>query len=167
MAKEPKHVKVFKDKHSKPGENVLAWAEGYIGEMMGKGDNAQHNGVLIVSESRVIFYRKGILGEVLETIPLKSITSVERKSMLGHRVIRIHASHDDLTFKTFNKDGESSLIEAIEAGRSQESTSHQSQPQTQDSDPIEKLKKLGELKESGVLTQEEFDAKKVQILESM
>lgn len=165
MAKESKHVKAFKEKHAKPDENVLAWCEGYIGEMMGSGDKKQHNGVLVVTETRAIFYRKGIMGEVLETMPLQSITSVERKSMLGHRVIRIHTSHDDLAFKTFEKDNEAKLVQAIEDGRVRENIPQQ--PALQEPDPMDKLKKLGELKDSGILTQEEFDTKKAQVLESM
>ncbi|MFD2633050.1 SHOCT domain-containing protein [Idiomarina piscisalsi] len=166
MKKESKHVKAFKERHAQSGENVIAWADGYIGEMMGKGDKTQHNGVLIVSETRVIFYRKGLMGEVLETIPLKSITSVERQSLLGHRVIRLHASHDDLEFKTFEKEGETSLVNAIEAGRSQQSVSSAKQIEN-NSDPIEKLKKLAELKNSGVITEEEFNTKKSKLLEEM
>jgi hypothetical protein len=34
-------------------------------------------------------------------------------------------------------------------------------------DPIELLKQLGELKAAGVLTQEEFDAKKAELLSQM
>jgi hypothetical protein len=34
-------------------------------------------------------------------------------------------------------------------------------------DPIEKLKQLGELKAAGVLTQEEFDVKKAEILKQV
>ncbi|WP_318464765.1 PH domain-containing protein [Photobacterium leiognathi] len=84
MTKESKHVTKFREKHLKPNESVIAWGDGYIGEMMGSGDKTQHNGVLIVTETLVAFYRKGFIGEVLETIPLKSITSIERKSTLGH-----------------------------------------------------------------------------------
>lgn len=158
MAKESKHVKAFKERHAQADENVLASAEGYIGEMMGTGKNTQHNGVFIVSETRAIFYRKGLVGEVLQTMPLKSITSVERKSTLGHRVIRLHTSHDDLEFKTFEKEGEAALIAAIEAGR------NPPQVVSTKADPMEKLKQLASLKESGILTQEEFEAKKTKIL---
>lgn len=84
---------------------------------MGKGDKAQHNGVLIVTEIRAAFYRKGIFREILETMPLKSITLVESKSLLGHRLVRLHASHDDLAFKTFYKDGEIRIVGAIESHR--------------------------------------------------
>ena len=34
-------------------------------------------------------------------------------------------------------------------------------------DPVEKLRQLGELKAAGVLTQEEFDAKKAELLKQM
>ena len=38
------------------------------------------------------------------------------------------------------------------------------QPAPSQDDQIEQLEKLGQLKEKGILTQEEFDAKKAQIL---
>ena len=162
MAKESKHVVRFRKDHANVGENVVAWAEGYIGKMMGKGDKKQYNGVLIVTESRAVFYRKGFVGEVLETMPLKNITSVERKSTLGHRIIRLHTSHDFLEFKTFQKEGEAALVAAIESGRNQSNESVVSV--STELDPMEKLKKLAELKDAGVLTDEEFNIKKRQLL---
>ncbi|PKF51125.1 SHOCT domain-containing protein [Enterovibrio nigricans] len=162
--KESKHVVKFKDRHLQSGESVLVWAEGYIGEMMGKGKDTQHNGVLMVTGSRVVFYRKGLLGEVLETIPLKAITSVERKSTLGHRVLRFHTSHDDLTFKTFaDKELEQRISDAVDSGRYQ--TEHAKiEPQQSEPDAVEKLKKLAELKEAGVITESEFNEKKEKLL---
>ena len=115
--KESKHVAAFRTKHAKANEQIKAWAEGYIGKMMGKGNDTQHNGVLIVTGERVIFYRKGFFGEVIETIPLKNITSMERKSLLGHRTIRIHTSHDALEFKLFDQSAERLIVDSIEAGR--------------------------------------------------
>lgn len=161
-----KHVVAFRQKHMKPGEEVRATADGYIGKAMGQGKDAQHNGSLVVSDQRVAFYRKGIFGEVLETIPLKSITSVERKSMLGHRVIRIHTSHDALEFKTFDKEGEAAVVEAIEAGRDAASSPPAAAPAAGD-DPLDAIKKLAELRDAGVLTTEEFDQKKTALLEKV
>ncbi|WP_296059562.1 SHOCT domain-containing protein [uncultured Amphritea sp.] len=160
MTKQSKHVVKFKERHALRDETIIAWSDGYIGEAMGSGSKAQKNGALIVTESRVIFYRKGLFGEVLETIPLKSLTSVERKSTMGFRVIRLHASHDDLEFKTFSKDGEAEVIAAIESGRSEQPIS----APVNKEDSLDKLKKLAELKEMGAITQEEFDLKKTQLL---
>ena len=162
MAKESKHILKFREAHLKPDEKIVAWGEGYIGEMMGKGDKTQHNGVLVVTNERVAFYGKGFLSEVLETIPLNKITSIERKSLMGHRTIKMHTSHDQLEFKTF-EDKEQQLVDAIEAGREQSIPA--SAPQTtQQSDPMEALKKLGELKELGVITDDEFQEKKRALL---
>lgn len=163
LAKKTKHVVKFEERHSIDGESVIAWSEGYIGDVMGKGDKTQRNGALIVTEARVIFYRKGLLGEILETMPLKSLTSVERKSKLGHRIIKLHTSHDDLEFKTFNKDGETSVANAIEEGRSEKSPAPVAVLAPQE-DGLDKLKKLAELKDAGVLSEDEFNSKKEKLL---
>ena len=96
-----KHLKAFRASKLKPGENIIGFLEGWIGEMMGSGDKTQRNGQLILTNQRACFYRKGILGEVFETIPLARITSVETLSRMGYRILRLHTSHDDITFKTF------------------------------------------------------------------
>ncbi|HDR2890042.1 TPA: PH domain-containing protein [Enterobacter soli] len=163
--KENKHVNKFKSNHLNSGESVIAWAEGYIGKMMGSGKDTQHNGALIVTETRVAFYRKGFIGEVIETIPLKSITSIERKSTLGHRVIRVHTSHDDLEFKTFSKESELALVEAIENGRGLQTERATPEKSAATNDPYEQLKKLSELKEAGIISDEEFQSKKNKLME--
>jgi hypothetical protein len=156
---EPKHVAVFRQKHMNPDEEIVVWGDGYIGEMMGSGKDTQHNGVLIVTRSRVAFYRKGMLGEVLETIPLKSITSIERKSLMGHCTIRIHTSHDALSFKTFQGPKEQELVDAIEQGRGNAIVS-----QPASDSPLDALRKLAELKDAGVITEAEFQIKKAELL---
>ncbi|MEG3181864.1 hypothetical protein [Sphingomonas sp. LT1P40] len=69
-----KHIITFRQAKLKPGEIVEHHLEGWIGEMMGKGDKTQRNGQFVLTNERACFYRKGLLGEVLETIPLGKIT---------------------------------------------------------------------------------------------
>lgn len=165
MAAEPKHVKKFRDKHLKAGEQIEAWGDGYIGELMGSGKKAQHNGVLIVTGSRVVFYRAGLFGEVNESMPLKSITSIERKSFMGHRTIRMHTSHDELEFKSFKKEQDQALFDAIEAGRSSiAAPAPAAAAPASSGDPMAALGKLADLKAAGVLTDEEFNSKKAELL---
>jgi hypothetical protein len=101
-----KHLKTFRETKMKAKEEVSGSLKGWIGEMMGSGDDTQHHGEFILSNLRVCFYRKGLLGEVFETIPIPKITSVETLSRLGYRVLRIHTSHDSLAFKTFESKNE-------------------------------------------------------------
>ncbi|MDF9756774.1 SHOCT domain-containing protein [Pseudomonas hunanensis] len=163
MAAEPKHVKKFRDKHLQSGEQVIAWGEGYIGKMLGTGKDAEKTGVLIVTGSRVVFYRAGIFGEVNESIPLKALTSIERKSFMGHRTIHMHTSHDSLEFKSFRKDQDQALVDAIEAGRNHAVPPVQA-GQPSSADPMTALSKLADLKAAGVLTEEEFNSKKAELL---
>lgn len=154
-----KHLSSFSQKHLKLGEAITTWGEGYIGEMMGKGKDQQHNGILLVTPDRVVFYRKAFLGEVIESIPLKSITSIERKSVLGHHTVQLHTSHDALAFKTFKKPDEESLIAAIEAGRSTVPA-----PTPKMDNHLDAIRKLGELRATGLLTEDEFQTKKTELL---
>ncbi|MFM5440114.1 SHOCT domain-containing protein [Aeromonas enteropelogenes] len=160
MAKESKHVAAFTKRHLNKGEQITAWTEGYTGKMLGSGKDAQRNGVLIVTNIRVAFYRKGFIGEIIETIPLDKLTSVERQSAMGHRTIRMHTSHDDLEFKTFDKEGETLVIEAMEAGR-HKNVGKQS---VDGGDVVERLKKLSSLKDAGVITDSEFAEKKAELM---
>lgn len=158
---ETKHVRFFKEK-LKPGEEIKIFLEGYIGEIMGKGKETQHNGNLIITNERVIFYRKGILGEVLETIPVYKITSVEHISLMGHRVLTIHTSHDSLKFKTFE---DKVLFE--KAYNILESQRETPPSDSQKNDPLDQIKKLSELYEAGAISKEEFEEKKAKLLDQI
>ncbi len=163
MANESRHTKAFKERHAKSNEIILASVKGYIGKTMGSDEQKRRNGVLIVTKTRVIFYRKGFIGEVIETMPIKSIASIERKSTLGLRVIRFYTNNDELEFKTFQKEGEAALIAAIESTKNVAPKA----PSEAKEDPMEKLQKLATLKDSGIITQEEFNAKKAQLLSEL
>ena len=81
------HTDKFIKRHLKPNESVIVSAFGYVGKMMGSGDDTQRNGDLIVTNQRVVFYRKGWLGETFESIPINKITSAERRSTLGFKTL--------------------------------------------------------------------------------
>jgi Short C-terminal domain len=158
-----KHILHFRETKLKPGETVERHLEGWIGEMMGKGDKAQRNGQFVLTSERACFYRKGLLGEVFETIPLARITSVETLSRMGYRVLRLHTSHDDLAFKTFeSKELFDSVHERLEELRHQPTAT--ASPAPPPDSVMDQIRKLGELRDSGLLTESEFTAKKTELL---
>ena len=160
-----KHTKGFKDRHAEDSERIVAAAPGYIGKAMGSGDDAQHNGELIVTDRRVVFYRKGFFGEVLETIPLKMITSVEQKSLLGHRTLKLHTSHDSMEFKCMDKSAYQTVVASIDSGRKSNRVEAMTTSGTGDISPLDALKKLGELRDAGVISEEEFAEKKQDLMD--
>lgn len=158
-----KHIRTFREQKLRPGEHVEHHLEGWIGEMMGKGDKAQHNGQFVLTNERACFYRKGLLGEVFETIPLLRITSVECLSRMGYRVLRLHTSHDELAFKTFEtKDLFDKVYDRLEELR-HEPASTDVATAAPEGIP-DQLKKLGELRDMGILTEDEFATKKAELL---
>lgn len=165
MAKEPKHIVKFKELHLKQSEKVIAWSEGYIGNSMGNGSDRQHNGVLLATPDRVVFYRKGIMGEVIESVPLKNINSLERQSGLMKHTIFIYSSGNKIEFKSLNKADNEKLVSEIEKAQ-ENSGGAPTKPvaSTETAEPkedvYEQLKKLGELKELGILSEQEFTEKK-------
>ena len=162
--REDQHVKIFRTDKLKPGEAIEAHLKGWIGEMMGQGDKKQHYGQFVLTTERACFYRKGFFGEVFETIPLSKITSVETRSLLGYRVLRLHTSNDELAFKTFEaKSLFDKVYDRVEGLRHQPIVA--SGPALVPAETImDQLKKLGELRDIGILTEDEFSTKKAELL---
>ncbi len=75
------HGRAFVKRHLKPGETIVAAEHAYIGKMLGRGDDTQQNGEILVTTERVAFYRRRLLGgEILRTVPIRNITAVDRLS---------------------------------------------------------------------------------------
>ena len=152
------HIRTFRQEKLMPGETLVGHLEGWIGEKMGQGERIRHNGQFILTNERVCFYRKDPFEEVLETIPLSKISSVETLSLMGYRVLRLHTAHDDLEFKTLEpKTLFDEVLAQLERLRNEASTA----PAESITDQI---KKLGELRDGGLLTEDEFNAKKAELL---
>lgn len=163
--KETAHYLHFKGSKLQPGETPLLFLEGWIGEMMGKGKDLQHNGCFILTDKRAVFCRKGLLGEVFQAMPVEKIASVETRSSMGYRVLALHASHDALTFKTFES---AALFEKVyNRIESLRAAAPVSSPAESATSPIDLIKKLGELRTAGLLSDEEFESKKRELLAKM
>jgi hypothetical protein len=103
--------------------------------------------------------RKAILNSSLEEIPMKNISSVEISSGLIPTV-NVYTSGNTLTFRTDVLQGPR-FVEVLRDCLSKRSDGR---PSGGISD-VEQLEKLVSLLEKGILTQEEFDKKKKQILD--
>ena len=163
--KENKHTEKFRATKLKPSETIEFHLEGWIGDVMGKGDKTQRNGQFILTSERACFYRRGFVGEVFETIPLGKVTSVETLSRMGFRCLRLHTSHDELAFKTFeDKQLFDQVYDRLEELRHK---STRSETAVSDVSPLDQLQKLADLREAGILTEEEFSSKKSSLLDRL
>lgn len=104
METESEHVDKFEKLHLKKNEKIEIYVNGYIGNHLGTGDETHYTGSLIITDERAAFFHSGEFGDIFKTIPLNTITDIQRKAFLGHRTIKINTYNSSLTFKTFSRD---------------------------------------------------------------
>lgn len=147
-------------KAAKKGFNV----EGalYVMEAMyPKDDDAKMNlnmPLVAIFEDKVVQSRKSILGSSIEEIPMKNISSVEITTGLIPTV-NVFTSGNTLTFRTDVLQGPR-FVEVLRECLSNRPASNSNSGLSE----AEQLEKLAALLEKGLLTREEFENKKQQIL---
>ena len=159
-----KHIGTFRQDKLMPDETLEAQLEGWLDKKTGQGGVIKHNGQFVLTNKRACFYSKAPFEEIFETIPLSKITSVETSSLMGYRVLRLHTAHDDLEFKTLEpKDLFDNVLANLERLRN-EPTGGSVAPAASAESITDQIKKLGELRDAGFLTNDEFNAKKAELL---
>jgi hypothetical protein len=149
--------------HLDSGEEVLGAVQGTHVHYVGSKEHTR-NGTLLATDRRVAFYRKKMgSGFDFDSFPYPTIASIEQgKNMMGHH-IRLTVAGNVMEMKWI-KDaaGTAKMVEAIRArlGQAVAAAAPAAAP-----DGAEQLRKLAELRDSGILTEEEFAAKKKEILE--
>jgi hypothetical protein len=158
MAKIDKLIEEGK-KHLEPGEEVFHSIFGaYETKMLGK--DTVRNGVFLATGSRIVFFGKRTFGFDLEVFPYSSISSLEMgKGLMGHK-ISFFASGNKVSMKWINTGDINTFIEFVKKNIGKKSES----PAAASTSNADELKKFAELRDAGILTDEEFNAKKKQIL---
>ena len=130
-----------------------------IEAMYPKDDDSKLNlnmPLVAIFEDRVVQSRKSILGSSVEEIPMKNISSVEITSGLIPTV-NVYTSGNTLTFRTDVLQGPQ-FVELLRDCLANRPTSNSSLS------GVEQLEKLAMLLDKGLLTKEEFEKKKREIL---
>ena len=159
-----KHTGTFRQDKLMPDETLEAQLDGWLDKPSRQGGVIKHNGQFVLTNKRACFYSKAPFEEIFETIPLSKITSVETSSLMGYRVLRLHTAHDDLEFKTLEaKALFDKLLAHLERLRNEPARGSVA-PAASAESITDQIKKLGELRDAGFLTNDEFNAKKAELL---
>ena len=159
-----KHIGTFRQDKLMPDETLEADLKGWLDKKTGQGGLIQHKGQFVLTNKRACFYSKVPFEEIFETIPLSKITSVETSSLMDYRVLRVHTAHDDLEFKTLEpKALFDNVVAHLERLRYEPTAGSVASTASADS-VANQIKKLGELRDAGLLTNDEFNAKKAELL---
>ena len=126
-------------------------------------------GILVSTDRRLIFVNKGMIyGLKVEDFPNDKITSIQYETKLLFGSITIFASGNKAVVKDVDKNQVRTFSEGVRARVAAGSFPATEQPSPSggptENDMAGQLEKLAALKEKGILTEEEFTAKKKQIL---
>ncbi len=106
-----------------------------------------------------------------EMIPIKSITSVTaQKDGLRFWKVSVIASGNTIDFRVFPEEAKKVkevLTQLILGSHSSQQPAAISKPDAGQADVMEQLSKLAQLRDAGVLTEDEFQAKKTDLLSRM
>jgi len=121
------------------------------------------NGLLVATNKRLIFIDKGLISLRVEDFPYDKITSIQYSAGLLMGEITIFASGNKAVIKQVPKDQVRDFAEWLRARITKPS------PRADASTPpagdlVSQLERLAKLKESGILTDEEFQTQKAKLL---
>lgn len=139
-------------------------------EFLASGTYGGGSGLLALTNSRLIFLRDGWTSKVVEDFPLDKISSVQWKSGMLLGSVLIFVSGNKSEIGSVQKEAGKALTDSVRAKISNLASTGAAEvaapaaPSADAADPMAQIKQLGELRDAGLLTDDEFAAKKAEIL---
>lgn len=128
------------------------------------GSDSVRTGSLLATDRRLVFFAKKLTGYDLESFPYENISSIEcGKNMMGGKVA-FFASGNKVEMKWINSGDLQRFVAYVQSRMGRPGSA--ARPSGED-DPVAQIRKLGELRDAGLLSDDEFAAKKAQILDRM
>lgn len=142
-------------------ESLIGIIEGFIKNIGRKEINGA--GIFAVTNKRAIFYRKSFIGiETKEEIPLNKISSASFRKGLVWSSIFVTSSNNDAVIEQCDKNQAEKFVSILLAA-----IANDNKPLVVNQESIpQQLEKLFELKQKGVLTDDEFNQQKTKLLNS-
>lgn len=121
-------------------------------------------GILVSTNRRLVFVDKGLLyGLRVEDFPLEKITSIQYETGLIFGQVKIHISANIAVIDQVDKAAARKFAEFVRDKLSQPKEA--AQQKIQEPNILDQLEKLGNLKERGILSDEEFQQQKRKLLD--
>jgi hypothetical protein len=145
------------------GEVVLDVTTG-LGKVRRMGQETSRRGALIVTDRRVIFFTKKLGGYEMSDHVWAMLTAIDYKKGVMFGNINLNASGDHYHISSIPKDDIERVAQLIRSQMGQV-RAHATHAAPAAPDLADQIRKLGDLRDSGLLSDDEFQAKKRQLLE--
>jgi Bacterial PH domain len=130
--------------------------EGETVRFIAQGTYENDQGVLVLTDVRLLFLFHGVMRQRKEDFPLRLISSVQTKSALGGGEIKVFVSGNSASISGIIKSDLEPLADAVRQGMAaQHAAPPNAPPAASADDPYEALRKLASLRDAGVLTEAE------------
>lgn len=141
-------------------ERVVELAQGVYGKSQG---------MLVLTTQRLFFFDKGLMSAAVEEFDFKAIGSLGFSKKMGGETIDISISGRSAEIKQIAHGRGETFIAAYRRVRSESAaaTAAAAQPVAAAPDLTDQIRKLSELHSAGILTDDEFNAKKADLLSRM
>ena len=124
-------------------------------------------GILVLTDARLLFFLRRVEQPLLD-LPLGRIGSVTTTSGLISGEVDVEVGEDVLAVSRVVKADVEPLADAVRhAVEAAPQDVEPSEPQAEKVDPFEAMEKLSALRDRGVITEEEFAAKKQELLDRL
>ena len=133
--------------------------------ILGQGQYEKKHGLIVLTNERLFFFEESLLGqETVEEFSLKAITSLETGKKMGGERLVVHASGNRNEIKGMFHGQADEIVRQFRKLRAEQEASVTASA-APSADPIAQLDKLATLRDRGVISAEEFEQKKAELME--
>lgn len=142
--------------------------EGETVERIAQGRYEGKEGLVVLTNQRVLFSEEGLTRSRIEDFQLKSISTVQHQTALIAGTITIFASGNKAVIDNIvPKQNAVSFADALRqrlSAASSPATAASPTASADSLDPFDRLKRLAELRDAGAISDEDYEAKKRELL---
>jgi PH (Pleckstrin Homology) domain-containing protein/putative oligomerization/nucleic acid binding protein len=132
--------------------------------IVGQGQYEKKQGLIVLTNERLFFFEKSLLGQTVEDFSLRAITSLETGKMTGERLV-VHVSGNRSEIKGMFRGQADEIVRQFRTLKTDQEAPAIATPAAPAGDPLAKLEKLAAPRDSGIISAEEFDQKKAELIE--
>jgi hypothetical protein len=156
--------RLFGHKEIRHLRNLLQGSEHVVA--LGQGEYEGKQGLVVLTTVRLFFFEKSLGSETLEEFSLSSISSIAvNKKVTGEQLV-IHASGNNAEIKHMMHGEADAVARSFRSLKAKPETQGvtQSTPQAVRDDPLQQIERLAGMRDRGLISPEEFEAKKTELM---
>ncbi|MDH2392331.1 PH domain-containing protein [Streptomyces sp. HNM0663] len=146
----------------------ILW-EGETVEMLATGMYGKGNGLVVMTDQRLIFFMHGMMSQQVEDFPYGRISSVQWAGGMLTGALIVFASGNKAEIKQMPKEQGKALADALRARLADAGavSGGSTAPAAPAADVASRLQTLDQLRASGAITDEEYRDRRAKILDSL